>query len=228
MDLNKMINDSLAKIEAEGYVESVTEKRVKETINSIVSDLFSSYGDFGKNLKNEIKAQLDINLKELDIYSYNVMVINAINEHFRQELSERGIEKLKDQMNNLICNVKAEYKLSELIQQMKDEATEYDDDFWGGEISYHCSNSNDILIFIYFDPREQVERYHCKYKLSVDKEGTVASVKIDNCEFNNHMIMGGLHGLEETLFKIYASGAKVIVDDHNVVLEYNDDDGEED
>lgn len=48
MDLNKMINDSLAKIEAEDYVESVIDKRVKEMIDSVVSDLFSSYGDFAK------------------------------------------------------------------------------------------------------------------------------------------------------------------------------------
>lgn len=168
-----------------------------------------------------------MNLKELDICSYNVMVINAINEHFQRELSEQGIERLKEQMNNLLCNAKAEYKLSELIQQMKDEATEYDDSYWGKEISYYCSNPDDPLIFIRFDPEAEVGEYRCEYQLCVNREGVVASIKIKDCKFNNHMIMGGLHGLRETLFKIYASGAKVIIDDHNVVLEYTND-GEED
>ena len=222
MDLNKMVNDSLSKIETEGYVETVIEEKVKGTIQKIVSDLFSPYGDFGKNLKEEIQAKLHINLKKLDLCSYNVMLINAVNEHFRRTISEQGIEKLKEQMNRLLCDAKSEYKLSELVQEMKECAMDNSNNYWGQEISFYHSSMHDVLIFIRFDPEEYVEEYRCKYKLTVNRDGTVNSIGIGGHEFNNGLIMGGLYGLDETLFKIYASGAKVIVDVENVSLQYDE------
>ncbi|WIW70632.1 hypothetical protein [Anaerosinus gibii] len=220
MDLNKIVNDKLAKIEADGYLEEVVEKRLKETISSVVSDLFSSYSDFSKDLESKIKEKLNINLEELNISSYNVMVMNAINDYLQEEVSICGIEKIKNEMNALLCDTKTEYKLSEIIREMKDHVTEYDDDYWGKEMSFHCSDPNGILIFICFDPKEDVEEYRCKYRLTVNKEGIVTSVRIRDCEFNNRTIMGGLYGVEATLFKLYTTGAKLVLDDHNIVLEY--------
>lgn len=38
-------------------------------------------------------------------------------------------------------------------------------------------------------------------------------------EFDIKIVMNGLSGLEETLFKIFSSGASLIIDEENCVLE---------
>ena len=67
IDLNKLVNQSLANIEESGFVQETIQNRIKKTIESIVDDLFKSYGTFGKSLQAEIESKLQINFKELDI-----------------------------------------------------------------------------------------------------------------------------------------------------------------
>ncbi|ENL2461271.1 hypothetical protein AB4W33_003121, partial [Listeria monocytogenes] len=51
MDFNKMVNDSLAKMEKSGEVQKLIDKHVASTVDSVVKDLFGSWSDFSKNLK---------------------------------------------------------------------------------------------------------------------------------------------------------------------------------
>lgn len=227
MDLNKLVNESLAKIEQEGFVQKVVEKQLKSTIESIIDDLLRSYSDFGKNLKKEIGSQLNINLKELNIAGYNVMVLNAVKEKLDEAVTIHGVEKIKESLEEMLTDVKKEYKLSELIEEMKEDAREYNDDHAGQEISLHVDPDRSILSFIYFDPSEDQEKYECKYRLVLNKDGAMNSINIDGRKFDNKLIMGGLRGFEETLFKIYSTGAKIIIDENNVNLEYGYGDEDE-
>ncbi|MCC5465564.1 hypothetical protein [Pelosinus baikalensis] len=226
MDLNKLVNESLAKIQQDGFVQKVVEKQLKSTIESIVDDLFRSYSDFGKNLKKEIESQLKINLNELNLAGYNVMVLNAVKEKLDEAVTIQGVEKIQQALDAMLGDVKKEYKLSELIKKMKEESNEYGDHN-GEEISFHIDSDRRILTFISFDEEDGQSEYECKYRLSVSKDGKVTSVKIGNKELKNSVIMGGLYGLDETLFKIYASGAKLIIDEDDVNLEYGYGDEDE-
>jgi hypothetical protein len=219
MDLNKMVNDSLVKIEAEGYVEKAVEKRLKETITSIVDDLFRSYSDFGKNLEKEVKATLNINLKKLDLTGYNVMVLNAVQEELDKVVHMQGVEKIKESLAKLLSETQKEYKLSELINEFKEDVLSDDSDYGGREISFHVDRRYSS-IYIAFDKDDDKSEYSCQYRICADSEGSVSSVNIDGKKFDNKVIMGGLYGFDKTLFKIYAAGAKIIIDDGDVDIEY--------
>ena len=221
IDLNKLVNQSLAKIEESGFVEQVVEKKLKETLTSVVDNLFCSYSEFGKNLKNEVAVQLNINLKELKLAGYNTMVLNAVKEKLDESMHIQGTEKIKEALDNLLADVKTEYKLSELIAEMKSRANEYGD-YDGKEISLHIDPERSILTFINFDENPGKKNFQCKYKIWVDKEGNVAGAEIRDQKFDNRVIMGGLRGFEETLFKIYTTGPRLIIDEHNVEIEYSD------
>ncbi|EKZ1254191.1 hypothetical protein Q9928_002257, partial [Listeria monocytogenes] len=58
MDFNKMVNDSLAKMEKDGEVQKLIDKHVASTVDSVVNDLFGSWSDFSKELKNTAKEAL--------------------------------------------------------------------------------------------------------------------------------------------------------------------------
>lgn len=225
MDLNKLVNENLAKLEANGAVENIITDRLKKTIESIVDDLFSSYSDFGKNLKIEVQSALNVNLKELKLAGYNVMVLNAVKEKLDEVLHIQGVEKIKDSLEQMLSDIKEEYQLSELINEMKEKANEYGD-YDEREISFHIDPDRNILTFIYFDEEADKEKYECKYRIWVDKSGTVCGVEIKEQKFDNRLIMGGLHGFEQTLFKVYSMHPKLIIDEEHVNIEYGYSEGD--
>jgi hypothetical protein len=62
MDMNLIINNQLAALNEEGYVEKIIRKQLEETIKDVVEDSLRSWSDFGKGLKETVKGQLQINL----------------------------------------------------------------------------------------------------------------------------------------------------------------------
>jgi hypothetical protein len=221
MDLNQMINDSLIQIKASGKVEQIIRQRVEKTIESIINDLLDGWSEFGKELKNQIKEHLHINLQSLDIPAYNQLVANVVKEELDKALHIQGVQKMKEIIDNILGTAKREYKLSEIIKEMMEQAN-FDGDHNGSNATLHIERSS-VLTFIYFDENEDVRKYDCKYRIFVDKDGSVKSVRIGNKEFQNDIIMGGLYGVEETLFKLYAQSSKLIIDEENIDLYYNED-----
>ena len=220
MDLNKLVNQGLADIETEGFVKQAVNKHLKKTIESIIGDIFCSYSTFGKKLKAEITNQLNVNLEELKLAGYNTMVLNTVKEKLDEVIHIQGIEKIKESLDALLDNVKPEYRLSELIEEMKGKVNEYGD-YNDREISFHIRPDRSILTFINFDEEPGKQDYQCKYKIWVNSDtGVIAGAEIGDQKFDNRVIMGGLRGFEETLFKLYAAKPKLIIDESNVVIEY--------
>ncbi|HFQ5702639.1 TPA: hypothetical protein ACHR3W_003171, partial [Listeria monocytogenes] len=118
---NKMVNDSLAKMEKDGEVQKLIDKHVASTVDSVVNDLFGSWSDFSKELKNTAKEALQINFKDLDLASYNHMVFQSIKDKLDDELKNKGVAQINRQIESLLTNPKREYKLSELIDELAEE-----------------------------------------------------------------------------------------------------------
>lgn len=222
MDLNKMVNESLAKIEQGNIVKDLVDERIKKTLRDIIGESLGTYSKFGKELKTQIGEQLQINLENLDIPQYNVLVRNAIKLKMDEIVTVNGIEKIKKDLDELFMDTQKEYKLSEFIDSLKEERCEdYDDD---QKVSFHLDDHS-YLTFVYFDPEPDLAYYKCRYKLVINKEnGVLQNAKLNDAKFDEKLIMGGLYGIEKMIFQAYASGAKIIIDKENINTTYNEDD----
>lgn len=211
IDLNKIVNDSMEQIEKEGFVEKIVKERLEKTISDIVDDTFRSWSDFGKNLKTHIEENLNVNLEKLSIDAYNTLVLKAVQEKLDNAMKVQGIEKIKEAMDNMLKDVKDEYKLSELIEELKKEdyrdEWEYDED---DQITLIIDGRG--LTWISLDEDGETSEYSCKYRLTLNENGQMISLKIDDREIDKKSIMAGFNGLGDILFKIYASGAKIVLD----------------
>lgn len=216
MDMNAIINNKLAELNAEGYVEKIIKKQLEDTIKDVVEDSLRSWSDFGKGLKEAVKNQMQINLDQLDIPSYNHVILDAIKAELERSVHDVGVAKMQEQLQELLGTKQESIKFSEIIKEMVDDELklgelEYED---YKEITVHADKNYSTLAFIYFDPQPDQPNYRCKYRLVLDKEGCINSVQIADKTFDTKAIMGGLHGLEATLFKLYTHGTKVIMDDY--------------
>ncbi|MBS4172098.1 hypothetical protein [Bacillus sp. FJAT-49736] len=231
MNLNQMVMDSLAKMDTEGKVQEIVEKHVSSTIESIVKDVFGSWSDFSKNLKDQVQDQLQINFKELDLASYNTLIMKAINEKLNDTIATEGLARINGQIDELLSDTKDEYKLSELVKELVSEIDDLDDlgyeDYH--EMSMHIRTPYG-LTYIHLDAENGKDEYECKYKICIDPRKNNEIVSIDIQEdrygrtkelksFDVRAIMRGFRGLEETLFKLYARKGRIILDEDQVELE---------
>lgn len=229
MDLNKMVMESLAKMQSEGKVQAIVEKHVESTVNDVVKDLFGNWSDFSKDLKNTAKEALQINFKDLNLASYNHLILQAIKDKLDDEITNQGVAQIKNQIEGLLTDSKREYRLSELVKELAEEIEDLDElgyeDYH--EMTLHIDDSYSSH-WIGLDSRSDIREYDCKYRFMVNSQGELCSVKINDKEsysrknineFDVKAVLNGLHGLEETLFKIYTSGAKLIIDEDKCELE---------
>lgn len=134
-------------------------------------------------------------------------------------ITAQGIEKIKESTREILSDVKSEYTLSEIIESLKEENSkeeyEFDED---DTIAIIIDGEDDGYKHIYLSVEEPtsiyrtVSKYDYDYQIDINKEGKPYSIKLKNKEIDTKKILGGLYGLDKLLFKIYSSGAKIILD----------------
>lgn len=224
IDLNKIVNDTLVKLEKEQFVETVVKKRLEKTITEIVDDTFREWSDFGKNLKEYIRENLNVNLESLGLEGYNSLALAAIKEELDKCITIQGIEKIKETTKEILSDVKPEYTLSEIIECLKGASLkaeyEYDE---GDSIALIINGEEDGYKHIYLSEEEPYgkSKYYYDYQIDINREGKPYSIKLKGKEIDKNKILGGLYGLDKLLFKIYASGSKIILDQGLDVDDYD-------
>lgn len=213
MDINAIMNNTMVKLGEEGYVEKVIEKHLKKTIDDIIEDSLRSWSDFGKQLKEQVKEQMQFNLDRLDIPSYNQVILNVIKGELDRSIHEEGAKQIQEQIQELLGTSKEEYKLSELIKQMVEDELELE------KLDYDEIEKITVLVetrygstYIYLDPAEDVSWHQCKFMIALNEDGTVWRAEVKGKQFDNTVIMGGLYGVEAEIFKMWTRKAKFIID----------------
>lgn len=194
IDLNKIVNDTLVKLEKEQFVETVVKKRLEKTITEIVDDTFREWSDFGKNLKEYIRENLNVNLESLGLEGYNSLALAAIKEELDKCITIQGIEKIKETTKEILSDVKPEYTLSEIIECLKGASLKEEYEYEEGDLIAATRNfSMAELLEMEFEevketknPYKQVEhgdRYYSIFGFSLNSN-TDTNHGIDNKLFS--------------------------------------------
>lgn len=232
-----MVMASLAKMESEGKVQEIVDKKVGETVEKVIEDAFGSWSDFSKGLKEEVQKELQINFEKLNLSTYNHMIMQSVKGAIDDAITKNGVDAIKNQIEGLLLDAKQTYDLSELVKELAEEVDGLDE--LGYEETYEMTlhiEEEYSFTTIHLDPKSDVSEYDCKYRLLLNKSQELISVQIDSkerysrskniSEFDVKAVMQGLYGLEKTLFKMYASGAKLIVDEDKCETELSNPDYE--
>lgn len=213
MDLNVIINNTLSELKEEGYVEKIVKKKLEKTIEDIIEDSLRSWSDFGKELKQQVQAQMQFSLERLDIPSYNQVILNVIKGELERSVHEEGAKRIQESIQEILGTSKKEYKLSELIKEIVEDDCELN------ELSYEEYQKITVIIenrygntYIYIDPEEDKDWFQCKYKIVLNGDGIVWRAEIGDKSFDNKVIMGGLYGADATIFKMWTRKAKLTID----------------
>jgi hypothetical protein len=224
-NIRDMVISAFDNVSESGFIAECVKKNIESTVKSIVEDCFRSYGDFGRELEKKIKSSVLCTMDRVSLPEYNKLVINMIQNYVDEIVKNDGLNRMKEDLEKLLCGENKEWKLSEIIEEMKsdseDDAKEND---WY-EISLHIKDDGMGFIHIDIDPEPDKERWECRLSLMTYKD-ELANLKFKGKDFSKQFFIGDLYGFEKTLFQIYSRRAKIICDEPEVSKYYSHSDDE--
>jgi hypothetical protein len=217
-EIEQAVADAARKLVDGGALAAMVEKQVSETIKSIVSSTLSWHSDFGKSLSEAIKQNLCIDPRQLDLPQYNATVLGIVRKALDEHISFMGKEKLQADMAELLGTAApAQMKLSELVEQLRKDIREDDENRERrGSILTCIVDSGDgaySSTWVYLDEAEKTEKYRCKYRFLLSADGSIFCCSIEGRDPKKDLHLGSFRGFERTLFRCYAMGTKFEVDD---------------
>lgn len=232
MDLNQMVMNSMTKMEEEGKIQAIIDTKLEKTVTSIVDDMFGQWSDFSKELKANISEKLAVDFDTLDLSSYNTLIAARIKEVTDREIEQQGLAKMDVHIERVIGVSKKEWKLSELVAELKSEVEGLDELGYEDthEMTMIIDDSFSLWTSICLDAGSDISQYDCRYRFNVDtKTKTLKNVEVKDGKYSSRergekvitsrSIMRGFYGLEEILFKMYTQGSTLIIDEDDCELE---------
>lgn len=214
MELKQMMNDAFDKIQESGFVEQTIEARIQETLKSIINDLFRDYSDFGKSLKEQLSKKVAVNLGNIDLPAYNVMIENYIKQQTTQLMNEEYAKLTQDRLSEILKKEeKREWKLSEIIEKIVEENSEEQHENQFEKLSLHFDNWHKDFWHIRIDPEEGKDKYQCCIDIDIG-DGKITHAKIgeyNTKDFKKEKFVR-LYGVEALIFRLFSQGCSVEVD----------------
>ncbi len=218
MDLNKeiqKIQDKVIQDKLPGMIEKHTEKMLE----GIIEDMFRSYGDTAKAIKEKIEKKLDINLEKFDLVDYNGLVAQTIKDQLVQQVNLQPIADLTKEITGFLN--KKSIKLSEIHQMVKDHAMEYNESDSDGEISFFVKeNIERKWVEIFFDIEADKDEHECYFSFIFSHKQnrkTIFSLQKHDWKLPKDNIkpfhLAALNKLEQKIFRLYAASVDILFDD---------------
>lgn len=211
-ELQQAVGTAFEKIVSAGVIETAIEKKLTETIISIIDHELRSYSDFGKALEAHVKKAVNVDLGRLELPGYNDLILKLIERQVAAQLDNQLAAQIEKQMAELLAPPAAEIKLSELLKDfIETKASDCPCD-GPDSISLHVEKSSGGYAHVYFDEEDDRAKYSCKYAIHVDNEGKTYSLKIDEKDPKKQLFVGPFYNFERRLFQLYAAGTKLVID----------------
>lgn len=211
--LQQAVTDSFKKIVESGVIEAAIEKKLTETINSILDSELRSYSDFGKQLGAQVKSALNVDFSNLQLPGYNDLILRIVRKQVDALVTNSVALHVEEQMTALLAPPPAEIRLSKLVADFI-EANKPDGCACGesDHISLLVEKSEHGYCHVYMDKDAGKSKYSCDLQVHVNSDGRVYSLKINDKEIGKSLFIGPMYGFDLDLFQMYAAGTKLIVD----------------
>jgi len=218
MNINEEIQKATDKFVEEKLPEMVAAK-VSSMMDGILSDVFRSYSDIGKKVKEKIEKGLDVNLQRYDLVDYNTLVSSAINNRLTQIVNENAINPIMQLVNETVGFVEQKkMKLSDIHEMIKEAGMENNEDKSEGEISFYAIKNNEHKwTTVSFDLDGNVPAEKCSVEFLIsDSGGTIFSFKTKSYWSNRSNLTPSkvtqLTHLEHKIFRLYSAQISIEID----------------
>ncbi|TMP50257.1 hypothetical protein [Pseudoalteromonas sp. S1688] len=213
------------KIQA-GALEEAIIKKVDSLIESTADDVFRSYSDLGKALKEKMTKAIMPQLEKMDdLPTYHDFVLNRLKVAAQGFYDQRLTEVLDKEFAEIMAEVPEKITLSYIVNSLLEEAQE--DNEYEGEITLIIEDFKDKhdwkfgdygdSLSVYIDKEPNQDSRHCAYDLHLSKDKEtgkydILSIRVDDKKPGESLSMGRLYNMEKILFNVYAMKGRIELD----------------
>ena len=207
---------SFQKLEADGTLAKLVEEQVKSTMQGLVQSALREYSPFGKALKERIEAQALVNFDELNLPTYNSILIQAIEREYMGAARNSGVEKVAELVRSIVgSDDPMTIKLSQVIEAMRED---YIDDGDFHKMTLDIDNHHDRLCWISLDPEQNKAKYSCGIRITLKREDASAPWKVTDVHVDGSLSDRGIRlgdgksGAAAKLVSAYMRGSVFEID----------------
>lgn len=202
-----------------GALEKAISTKVDTLIDEVAKDVFRSYGDIGKAVKDKLTAAIVPNLESMgDLPVYHEFVMNRLKLAAQNFYDQRLTEVMDAELKEVFSELPEKLTLSWVIEQFLS----------GG--NYSRSERLTLIIkdtdwsarpgdslHVYIDEDEDKGDRDCNFSffLSLDNETgmyDILGITVDGKKPGERLSMGRLYRIEKILFNAYTMKAKIKLD----------------
>ena len=214
------------KIQA-GALEIAISKKVDSLIEETANDVFRSYSDLGKALKEKMTKAIMPQLENLDdLPTYHDFVLNRLKVAAQGFYDSRLTEVLDKEFAEIMAEVPENITLSYIVNSLLEGAQE-GNEYAAGEITLIIEDFKDKhdwkfgeygdSLSVYIDKEPDQDSRNCAYDLHLSKDKEtgkydILGIRVDDKKPGEAMSMGRLYGMEKILFNVYAMKGRIELD----------------
>lgn len=211
-----------------GAVEQAIIKHVDKLIESAAEDVFRSYGDVGRALKEQFAKAIMPQLESIgDLPTYHEYVTNRLKLATQQFYDTRLAAVLDAEFKELMTELPEQITLSWLVSKVLKEAndnTEYE-----GHITLIIKTEErswGSYVNVYIDKDADTSERHCEFDLHLSKNKEsgkydILGLRINQKKAGETLSVGRIYGFEKILFNIYAMKGQIDLDKGTDADEYD-------
>lgn len=210
-----------------GALEQAIGKYADKLIDDAASDVFRSYGDIGKALKEQFAKAIMPQLDNIaDLPTYHEYVTNRLKLATQQFYDNRLAAILDKELEDLLSELPVQITLSWLVKKVLAQSREYNNDC-EGEITLIIEEDYTYgkWAHIYLDKESDRSKHDCEFDLHLSQNKESGKWEIIGLRINGHkagqqLSMGRQYGFEKILFNVYAMQGQIEFDQGTDASDY--------
>jgi hypothetical protein len=222
--LEAKLQELLAENIRSGTFDEMIRKKLVDLVDGLLSEQLRSWSPFGESVKKQLAAALNVNLSQLGLGGYNVLVAEVVRSRIEAQVKGEWAEQLKQQVDSMLRHAPAELKLSQLFEEFVEGWTEAAHSDGWAHATMHVSASEYRSTWVYIDPKpydDDRDRYGFMWRLLIGDDGdlceaeqyqTAARSKSVSAGAERRSLFSSHHGFEGLLFQLRAGKTKIIID----------------
>jgi hypothetical protein len=212
----------------ETKLEASVQERMDKLLTDALDDMFRSYGDLGKILKEKVKDELKVDLEQVDFTVYREHLIRTTQQRVEALWDAQVQQAVDSSLGELLKEPPKELKLSELVELMKADRMEYEDE-WPEACSFELKRDRPDttcnFAMVYLDPEEGKSDYDCDFRVHLKQDKDQAgwepiALHLPDHKLKKGRFIGNLRGFERALFQLHAAGTVLLLDENQVDTDY--------
>ncbi|MEZ7226031.1 hypothetical protein NO989_04520 [Alteromonas sp. DY56-G5] len=214
VSVSDMFNNILNEKIKDGAVEKAIEVKVDEFIKRVADDVFSSWGDLSKLMKEKMTEAIMPTAESLgDIPKYHDFVSKRLKLAAQSFYDDKLVEVLDSELKEIMSEVPDVINLSWLVEKIVDVAREDESE---GKISLHINKSYSSY-WIAIDKESDKSEYQCDFRIGLREDSktgklTIFSLKVDGEDCRKSIALGPFYRFEKILYNAYVTNAEFALD----------------